>query len=127
MIARIFAVLAASSVFLAASAAPAPGGHGGSVDQCNGGQVSCCNQVSEVSSVDKSTSILLSLIGVDVGSLTGLVGSNCSPISALAIGSGASCSTQQVCCQDNYYSTRFSPSLSSISAAGLYTDGLIFV
>ncbi|RXW12629.1 hypothetical protein EST38_g13225 [Candolleomyces aberdarensis] len=117
MIARIFAVLAASSVFLAASAAPAPGGHGGSVDQCNGGQVSCCNQVSEVSSVDKSTSILLSLIGVDVGSLTGLVGSNCSPISALAIGSGASCSTQQVCCQNNYYNGLVNVGCSPVNVA----------
>ncbi|RXW12628.1 hypothetical protein EST38_g13226 [Candolleomyces aberdarensis] len=88
MIARIFAVLAASSVFLAATAAPAPGG--GDVSQCNSGYVACCNSVQEANSVDKKTSILLSLVGVDVGSLTGLVASECSPINVLALGSGAS-------------------------------------
>ncbi|RXW17025.1 hypothetical protein EST38_g8830 [Candolleomyces aberdarensis] len=99
MIARVFALLAASSVFLAATAAPA----GGSVDQCNSGHVACCNEVTKASSTDKSTNYLLGLVGVDVGSIQGFVGSNCSPINVLALGSGASCSSQQVCCQDNYY------------------------
>ena len=86
MIARVFAVLAASSVFLAASAAPS----GGSIDQCNSGHVACCNQVTKAESMDKSTSGLLALVGLNVASLKGYVGSNCSPISAVALGSGAS-------------------------------------
>ena len=87
MIARVFAVLAASSVFLAASAAPA---QGGSIDQCNSGYVACCNQVTKASSTEGSTKGLLALVGVDVGDLKGFVGSNCSPINVLALGSGAS-------------------------------------
>jgi hypothetical protein len=86
MIARVFAVLAASSVFLAATAAPS----GGSVDQCNSGYVACCNEVTKASSTKESTSWLLALVGVDVGDLKGYVASNCSPISAVALGSGAS-------------------------------------
>ncbi|KAJ2935431.1 hypothetical protein H1R20_g1663, partial [Candolleomyces eurysporus] len=113
MIARIFAVLAASSVFLAATAAPA----GGSIDQCNSGHVACCNQVTEASSTDKSTSYLLGLVGVDVGNLKGFVGSNCSPINVLALGSGASCSSQQVCCQNNYYNGLINVGCSPINAS----------
>ena len=88
MIARIFAVLAASSVLLTASAAPAPGGNG--VSQCNSGYVACCNSVQDAESFDKSHKGLLALIGVDVGSITGAIASNCSPINVLALGSGAS-------------------------------------
>lgn len=90
MIARVFTIIAASSVFLAAMAAPAPGGHGGSNSQCNGGAVTCCNQVQQATSVDKSMTGLLALAGVDVNNLTGLVGSNCSPVNVLAGGTGGS-------------------------------------
>ncbi|KAJ2923789.1 hypothetical protein H1R20_g13305, partial [Candolleomyces eurysporus] len=103
MIARVFAIIAASSLFLAATAAPAPGGHGGSTSQCNGGAVTCCNQVQQATSMDKSMTKLLSLAGADVNNLTGLVGSNCSPVNVLAGGTGGSCVGQQVCCQNNYY------------------------
>ncbi|RXW17024.1 hypothetical protein EST38_g8831 [Candolleomyces aberdarensis] len=113
MIARVFAVLAASSVFLAVAAAPA----GGSVDQCNSGYVACCNQVSEAKSTNESTSYLLGLVGVDVGSLKGYVASNCSPVNVLALGSGASCSSQQVCCQDNYYNGLINVGCSPINAS----------
>ncbi|KAJ2934434.1 hypothetical protein H1R20_g2679, partial [Candolleomyces eurysporus] len=53
-------------------------------------------------SLDKSTSHLLRLISVD-GNLKGYIRSNCLPINVLALGLGASCLSQQVCCQDNYY------------------------
>ncbi|RXW20584.1 hypothetical protein EST38_g5268 [Candolleomyces aberdarensis] len=99
MIARIFSVIAVSSLFLAAAAAPS----GGNTSQCNDGYVACCNTVQEAKSMDKSISKALALAKVDVGSLTGYVASNCSPINVLALGSGASCSSQKVCCQNNHY------------------------
>ncbi|RXW20589.1 hypothetical protein EST38_g5267 [Candolleomyces aberdarensis] len=99
MIARIFSVIAVSSLFLAAAAAPS----GSNTSQCNSGYVACCNTVQEAKSVNNSVSKALALVKVDVGSLTGYVASNCSPINVLAVGSGASCSSQQVCCQNNYY------------------------
>ncbi|KAJ2925700.1 hypothetical protein H1R20_g11391, partial [Candolleomyces eurysporus] len=74
MIARVFAVLAASSVFLAATAAPAPG----DVSQCKSGYVACCKSVQKADSLKSQTRAPLEQAGVDVGRLTGLVASECS-------------------------------------------------
>ncbi|KAJ2919542.1 hypothetical protein MD484_g955, partial [Candolleomyces efflorescens] len=98
MLARIFSIATISSLFLLAAAAPGGhgnGGHNGEVSQCNGGEVYCCNQTQEAESVDKKTSLILELVGVNASNLHGLVGSNCSPITAIGVGSGGSCSTQQ--------------------------------
>ncbi|RXW20039.1 hypothetical protein EST38_g5797 [Candolleomyces aberdarensis] len=104
MLARIFSLVAASSLLLLAAAAPGgkeTGGHN-DVSQCNNGEIYCCNQTQEAESVDKRTSLILELVGVDASNLQGVVGSNCSPLTAIGVGSGGSCSTQQVCCQKNF-------------------------
>ncbi|KAJ2919545.1 hypothetical protein MD484_g952, partial [Candolleomyces efflorescens] len=103
MLARIFSIAAISSLFLLAAATP--GGHGkghDQVSQCNNGEVYCCNQTQDAKSTDERTSHILQLLGVDASNLQGLVGSDCSPVTAIGVGNGASCSVQQVCCEKNF-------------------------
>ncbi|KAF4621216.1 hypothetical protein D9613_000092 [Agrocybe pediades] len=68
--------------------------------QCNTGDLQCCSSVQSASS--PSVAGLLGLLGIVVGSVTGLVGATCSPISAIGIG-GNSCSAQPVCCSNNTF------------------------
>ncbi|KAF4621441.1 hypothetical protein D9613_000153 [Agrocybe pediades] len=68
--------------------------------QCNTGDLQCCNSVQSASS--PSVAGILGLLGIVVGSVTGLVGANCSPITAIGIG-GNSCSAQPVCCSNNTF------------------------
>ncbi|KAI6002132.1 hydrophobin-1 precursor [Pisolithus albus] len=67
--------------------------------QCNTGPIQCCNTVATCGS-HPSTDELLSLLGLSVPAGT-QVGTNCSPISAVGTGSGAQCSGQTVCCEQN--------------------------
>ncbi|KAF9558360.1 fungal hydrophobin [Agrocybe pediades] len=69
-------------------------------NQCNTGSIQCCNSVQSASS--SSVAGLLGLLGVVVGSVTGLVGVTCSPISVIGI-AGNSCSAQPVCCTNNSF------------------------
>ncbi|KAF8954462.1 fungal hydrophobin-domain-containing protein [Flammula alnicola] len=45
---------------------------------------------------------LAGLLGLDLGSITGLIGLTCSPLDILGIG-GNSCSQQPVCCSNNNF------------------------
>ncbi|KAH9911365.1 hydrophobin [Epithele typhae] len=92
----MFARAAAFSVLaLALSAAATPVRRG----SCNTGAVQCCNSTHDSSETAIST--LVSLLGVDLSGITGKVGLQCSPVSAVGVGSGSSCSAQAVCCQNN--------------------------
>ncbi|KIM39525.1 hypothetical protein M413DRAFT_46411, partial [Hebeloma cylindrosporum] len=73
---------------------------GGPSNQCNTGTTYCCN--SAVAPTDPTASKLLGLLGVVVGSVTGLVGLTCSPIDVIGIG-GSSCTAQPVCCTGNNF------------------------
>ncbi|KAI6041465.1 hydrophobin-1 precursor [Pisolithus marmoratus] len=66
-----------------------PSSTGGS--QCNTGPIQCCNTY-----IDD----LIGALGLSVPVGT-QVGANCSPISALGAGTGAQCSGQTVCCDQN--------------------------
>ncbi|KDR79960.1 hypothetical protein GALMADRAFT_1171623 [Galerina marginata CBS 339.88] len=88
--ALVLATLAAATV--ATSAPPA--------SQCNTGSVQCCQSVQSASS--PTAAGLLGLLGIAVGSVTGLVGVTCSPITAIGVG-GNSCSAQPVCCSNNSF------------------------
>ncbi|KAF4614951.1 hypothetical protein D9613_003327 [Agrocybe pediades] len=68
--------------------------------QCNTGDLQCCSSVQSASS--PSVAGLLGLLGVPLGSVTGLVGLTCSPITAIGI-AGNSCSAQPVCCSNNTF------------------------
>ncbi|KAI0682237.1 hydrophobin [Earliella scabrosa] len=68
-------------------------------DSCNTGEMQCCNSVHE--SHETAISTLLGLLGVDLNGITGMVGMQCSGISAVGVGSNNACSAQPVCCQNN--------------------------
>ncbi|KAF9004616.1 fungal hydrophobin-domain-containing protein [Cyathus striatus] len=91
----ITAAVAASTL-----AIPTPGY--GSASQCNTGNLQCCQHVQD--SKDPSVTGLLGLLGVAVQGITAQVGLDCSPISVIGIASGASCTAQPVCCENNNFS-----------------------
>ena len=68
---------------------------------CNTGPIQCCNSVQAAS--NSALASLAGLLGIDLGSITGLVGLTCSPISVSGLG-GNSCSSQPVCCTNNSFS-----------------------
>jgi len=70
--------------------------------QCNVGSQQCCSSVQSASSPSTALLSLLTLLGIDVGSLTGQVGVTCSPITVIGA-SGTSCTAQPVCCTDNSF------------------------
>ncbi|KAF8194688.1 hydrophobin-263 [Pholiota molesta] len=70
-------------------------------NQCNTGSLQCCSSV-QSATAGGLVSILLGLLGVVVGDLTGQVGVTCSPITVIGA-SGTSCSEQPVCCTGNTF------------------------
>ncbi|KAF9449847.1 hydrophobin-B [Macrolepiota fuliginosa MF-IS2] len=69
---------------------------------CNTGPIQCCNQV--FSSKDHQAQTLLAHNGIGLDALagvTGMVGAQCTPLTAIGVGSGSHCSGQTVCCQKN--------------------------
>ncbi|KAH0834007.1 hydrophobin [Lanmaoa asiatica] len=70
-------------------------------DQCNTGDINCCNSVQ---TLNQANGLLATLGLVDVAAQVGaLVGVTCSPISAVGIGSGCTAQQQPVCCKNNNY------------------------
>ncbi|KAI8970903.1 fungal hydrophobin-domain-containing protein [Trametes punicea] len=79
---------------------PTPtGSSGASGNECSTGAIQCCNSVE--SSNSASVSLLLGLLGIVLGDITGLVGLDCSPITVIGVGTGNACSANTVCCQNN--------------------------
>ncbi|PPR00674.1 hypothetical protein CVT24_000962 [Panaeolus cyanescens] len=74
---------------------------GGAPSSCNTGKVQCCNKLVKSDSSEGQT--LLGSIGVATQGVKGLVGANCSPITASAVGSGANCVSSPVCCTNNNF------------------------
>ncbi|KAF8164762.1 fungal hydrophobin-domain-containing protein [Crassisporium funariophilum] len=68
--------------------------------QCNTGDLQCCNSSADATSLAGLAA--LASVGVLVGTVTGLVGLTCSPITAIGV-SGNSCSAQPVCCSNNSF------------------------
>ncbi|KAH7919097.1 fungal hydrophobin [Leucogyrophana mollusca] len=93
---RIFALLP-----LAVLAVATP--TGGATNSCNTGSASCCDTTSQVGFVPCGRTGILGLLGLNVGSITGLIGFTCSPLTI--IGTGTSCTANQepVCCTDNTF------------------------
>ncbi|KAH7921165.1 fungal hydrophobin, partial [Leucogyrophana mollusca] len=69
--------------------------------QCDTGDLQCCNSVESASS--PSATALLGLLGIVLSSVDVLVGLTCDPISAIGIGSGATCNAEPVCCENNSF------------------------
>ncbi|KAJ3493630.1 hypothetical protein NLJ89_g10971 [Agrocybe chaxingu] len=93
------ALFTAATMAVFVAAAPAP--QGGINNSCNTGPVQCCNSLYE--SESEQGNILKALIGIATGPIGAFVGAQCSPISAIGLGSGASCNSQPVCCSDNKF------------------------
>jgi hypothetical protein len=91
------AILAAASMAVFVAAAP----QGGINNSCNTGPVQCCNQMMKSDSAQAT--FLTSLLGISLEGITGQVGAQCSPITAIGLGSGSSCSSQPVCCSNNSF------------------------
>ncbi|KAJ7574999.1 hydrophobin 2 [Mycena floridula] len=91
--------LSAIALALATLAVATPTSRGGT-EPTSPGDV-CCTSVQDASSPGIST--ILALLGINVSSVTGLVGLGCSPITVVGAGSGA-CSSTTVTCQDNSHS-----------------------
>ncbi|PIL32632.1 hypothetical protein GSI_05336 [Ganoderma sinense ZZ0214-1] len=84
------------------AAAPSASSSGG---ECNTGPLQCCDTVVPASSPGMSS--ILAVLGVGLDVLNGLgdalVGTSCSPISALSLGGGVECNQTPVCCNNNTY------------------------
>ncbi|KAF9465657.1 fungal hydrophobin-domain-containing protein [Collybia nuda] len=70
--------------------------------QCNTSNISCCNSSQESSALTGPVAALLGLLGIDIGSITGIVGLTCSPLTIIG-GGGSSCTAQPVCCSNNSF------------------------
>ncbi|KAF9562994.1 fungal hydrophobin [Agrocybe pediades] len=74
-------------------------------DSCNTGVVQCCQSLTANSATDLAQALGGGLLGLSlsaiIGSITGTVGVNCSPLSLIGV-SGNTCSTQPVCCTNNF-------------------------
>ncbi|KAI6042006.1 hydrophobin-3 precursor [Pisolithus marmoratus] len=94
MFSRVLAVASLAALALAGPLAV----RGGS-SQCNTGAITCCDETQQASTAQQ----LLSAFGlVDaLAGVSGLVGVGCTPISALAAGTGAQCNAQTVCCDND--------------------------
>ncbi|KAL4068477.1 hydrophobin [Scleroderma yunnanense] len=94
MFARVFAV--ASLALLAVANPIARGG------SCSNGSISCCQQTQEASTFFNQ--LLAGNVLANVGaSVSGLVGLQCSPITAVGLGSGCQANQQSVCCDKNNF------------------------
>ncbi|KIM61504.1 hypothetical protein SCLCIDRAFT_1215971 [Scleroderma citrinum Foug A] len=92
--ALLLPVVALSSLV---AAAPEPVARGGGAS-CSNGTAQCCNSTYENNATN--TNLLEGLLGIvlDV-TAQGLLGLDCSPITVIGLGGGASCTQQAVCCQ----------------------------
>ncbi|KAF9484043.1 fungal hydrophobin [Pholiota conissans] len=69
-------------------------------NSCNTGPVQCCNTVTKAGT--QAASYLLGLLGLGGIANDVLVGMQCSPLSAVGLGSN-SCTQQPVCCENNHF------------------------
>nr|AHZ18298.1 hydrophobin 2 [Tricholoma vaccinum] len=93
MFSKVVFFVAAMAAFVAAT--PIPGTSG----QCNTGPVQCCNSVYQSQSAESA--LIASIVGLNLQGITGSIGTQCSPISAVGVGSNHS--QQPVCCENNNY------------------------
>ncbi|KIJ38668.1 hypothetical protein M422DRAFT_33114 [Sphaerobolus stellatus SS14] len=95
------AILAAANQPTKTVTVTAPASTVTTISQCNTGDAQCCNTVESASS--SGAAALLGLLGIVLSDVTALVGTGCTPISVIGVGSGANCAQQPVCCTDNSF------------------------
>ncbi|KAI0737158.1 fungal hydrophobin-domain-containing protein [Daedaleopsis nitida] len=82
---------AASALAILAAATSALG-------QCATGTAQCCQSTDTAGS--KAVAPILGALGIVVQDVSAVVGLGCSPISVVGVGSGDSCGTEAVCCDN---------------------------
>ncbi|KAF8069836.1 hydrophobin-251 [Lyophyllum atratum] len=95
MFARASAFLLALPLLAAALPGVAP-----AADQCNTGDIQCCN--STQNPLDPNVAELLGLLSIVASGVKGQVGLDCNPIQVIGV-AGNSCTSQPVCCTDNQF------------------------
>ncbi|KAH0833880.1 hydrophobin [Lanmaoa asiatica] len=106
MFARVFALLPLALLVSAT--------HLEARDQCNTGDINCCNQSQ---TLEQANGLLGTLGLADIAAqIGGLVGVTCSPISAVGIGSGCTAQQQPLCCTGNNYNGLVNLGCSPINA-----------
>ncbi|KAF8953686.1 hydrophobin-263 [Flammula alnicola] len=71
-------------------------------NSCNTGPVQCCQTIQAPGTYDVTG--IASLVGVAVSAISGQVGLQCNPITAIGAGTGANCASTPVCCEKNFFS-----------------------
>jgi hypothetical protein len=94
------AVVSVAALAAVAVASPADISARTDTGDCNTGPVQCCQSTQEPTS--HAISGLLGLLGIDISSLTGLVGLTCNPITVIGAG-GSGCTASPVCCSNNTF------------------------
>ncbi|EAU86723.2 hypothetical protein CC1G_06484 [Coprinopsis cinerea okayama7 len=97
MFSKVITTISLCALFLGVSAAPSDS------NQCNGGQVQCCNKVQDSKSLDAGVKGLLGVLNIDLSQLTGQVGVTCTAVNVVGVGGGSHCSNQAVCCNNNNF------------------------
>lgn len=66
-------------------AVPTPSGSLKAVEQCDGGEVQCCLTVQDPKTLNWEAQLILGLVEADLGRTSGLIGTHCTGINALAL------------------------------------------
>ncbi|KAG6329600.1 hypothetical protein ID866_9489 [Astraeus odoratus] len=71
-------------------------------DVCSNGNLQCCGQTLDAN--QSNANLLTGLLGIVISPLVGpLLALNCSPLTVLGVGGGATCTQQAVCCQGTQF------------------------
>ncbi|KAH6899212.1 hydrophobin-315 [Coprinopsis sp. MPI-PUGE-AT-0042] len=99
MFARLSVIALVATLFAGVMAAPTEYEY----ESCNGGEVQCCNSAQTKESMTWEHKTLMSILKIDIGDVTGLVGVGCSGVNVAGIGGGSKCTQQKVCCSNNNF------------------------
>ncbi|KAF8553768.1 fungal hydrophobin [Imleria badia] len=101
MYTRFSTILPVAALVVVAAAAPTELEVRNGSSECNTGSMQCC--LSTQTSTTTTLNQLGGLLGIVLPTIEGLIGLGCSPITAIGLGSGASCTEQPVCCTGNTF------------------------
>jgi len=97
-VAMSLAILAVATPAPAPNTTPAPSPS----QSCSTGSVQCCDSTQSANSTSQAVTGLLSLLGIIIQDITGLIGVTCSPITGVGV-SGTNCAAQTVCCENDSF------------------------
>ncbi|KAH8836034.1 hypothetical protein DL96DRAFT_1702975 [Flagelloscypha sp. PMI_526] len=103
---KLLSALSLASLAAATAISRRTGGGGGNPEpipasQCSTAPVQCCTDGGKAS--DETFAPILALLGINVIG-DALVGTGCSAVPVVGVGSGAECDSFAYCCEDNSHS-----------------------